>query len=549
MKTGKLAVIALVFVLILSFTTCSNTKDEGSSERKSTVASSSDPWAEWKPIAGKEYTMTIATNVMGPVDNENGQIMKWYKEQTGLKIENINLERANYMELLNIRIASGQAPDFFMIEGHAPYHQLYDQGVLLEFDEGLLKELAPSVYELYQEEGKDNIRIVKLNPNNPNLMSGFSSFQLHSTFIYPFVWRKDWLNNVGITKTPETFAEMEDALYKFAKNDPDRNGKNDTYGISSGGLRAVFGYFGAMPGVIERDGETWLERDGKLINSGVFPEMKEALAVLAKWYADGIIDPEFITSENKGGRYDITHAFHQGRIGMSAHGHYWTWCPEIPIGLNYAEFTKTYPNDTLSRIEFAVPILSKDGVNRNTYRQNSILNSTYVFNSKLVNEKDKVGKIMEFYNWLYGNYDNYITAWYGFKGEHWDIVDGIPTPLGKYGADQANRNQIGAYTTLAAVCEPLKLQGPIRGNLVPWAERSGFGGSNIGLYTKLPTATTSTGLYSADLEKAQKETYINIITGKLPVDAFDKFVSDWYAQGGQILEDEATAWFKDFNSK
>jgi hypothetical protein len=44
----------------------------------------------------------------------------------------------------------------------------------------MFKDFAPSMYQLYLEEGVDNLRVVKLNEKNPDLMSGFSSFQLHS---------------------------------------------------------------------------------------------------------------------------------------------------------------------------------------------------------------------------------------------------------------------------------------------------------------------------------------------------------------------------------
>jgi putative aldouronate transport system substrate-binding protein len=64
-------------------------------------------------------------------------------------------------------------------------------------------------------------------------------------------------------------------------------------------MRAVFGAFGGLPGIIEKDPEVWIEKDGKLVNSCVLPEMKDALSLLAKWYADVVIDPEFITSEIK----------------------------------------------------------------------------------------------------------------------------------------------------------------------------------------------------------------------------------------------------------
>jgi len=45
------------------------------------------------------------------------------------------------------------------------------------------------------------------------------------------VYRKDWAEKVGITKAPETWDELYDMLYKFTYNDPDGNGKQDTYGM------------------------------------------------------------------------------------------------------------------------------------------------------------------------------------------------------------------------------------------------------------------------------------------------------------------------------
>ncbi|MNW18704.1 hypothetical protein D3C71_2183690 [compost metagenome] len=47
------------------------------------------------------------------------------------------------------------------------------------------------------------------------------------------------------------------------------------------------------------------------------PEMKEGLKLLAKWYKDGVIDPEFVTGENKGGYWATSHAFINNRVGVT----------------------------------------------------------------------------------------------------------------------------------------------------------------------------------------------------------------------------------------
>jgi len=42
---------------------------------------------------------------------------------------------------------------------------------------------------------------------------------------------QDWLEAVGM-EMPATIEELHDVLYAFTYNDPDQNGKNDTYGFS-----------------------------------------------------------------------------------------------------------------------------------------------------------------------------------------------------------------------------------------------------------------------------------------------------------------------------
>ena len=112
----------------------------------------------------------------------------------------------------------------------------------------------------------------------------------------PFIgmWRMDWLKNAGIDKVPETLDEMHDAFVAFTNGDPDKNGKKDTYGMT-GDLTAthftfteIFGAFGVLP-------FNWMEVDGKVVYGGLQPETKQALALLAQWYKEGLISPDFIT--------------------------------------------------------------------------------------------------------------------------------------------------------------------------------------------------------------------------------------------------------------
>ncbi len=48
--------------------------------------------------------------------------------------------------------------------------------------------------------------------------------------MHALLLRKDWMDNLGLAE-PHSFTELESVLYAFAKQDPNGNGVDDTYGI------------------------------------------------------------------------------------------------------------------------------------------------------------------------------------------------------------------------------------------------------------------------------------------------------------------------------
>jgi putative aldouronate transport system substrate-binding protein len=45
------------------------------------------------------------------------------------------------------------------------------------------------------------------------------------------------------------------------------------------------------------------------------------------------------------------------------------------------------------------------------------------------------------------------------------------------------------------------------------------------------------------LDQMQQEVFTKIIAGTLPLEAFDKFVTDWYALGGEDITAEVNDWY------
>lgn len=495
-----------------------------------------DPFAEYRPIEDKHYTITKANWIPGPVDNENGAMINYYEEQLGARVISENYDASRYNELLSLRVASGETPDIFQIRSFADFQTYYDNRVLLSFSEDLFAALAPNIHQIFLTESPKAYNYTRLDGVN---LYGIAGIRFHNQFAYPVVWRQDWLKAVGLEKIPDTMAEVETALYRFTQQDPDQNGQADTYGLSSWGMDAIFAAFGYSP-IPLGSAMNWAEKDGKLVYSGIQPEMKDALALLSKWYQDGIIDPEFITGENKGGDNRLSHSFINNRIGFTSGQEYFVWSKVNPLGVNVTEFAKANPNAPEDAIAVTVPAKGNDGVRYN-HQWPVITTSIYAFSKNLEKEPDKFGKVLEVFDYTLSSYDNYLTAWFGKKGEHWDIVNGQPASIGVY-TDNSERTKIGAYTHMGFI-EPAVYWGEMFKERTDWALSLGLSTEITGLRNELLTALPSLGKYQAELVKMRQETYISIITGDKPVDSFDSFVDAWYRAGGQTLIDEANQWY------
>ena len=106
---------------------------------------------------------------------------------------------------------------------------------------------------------------------------------------YGLSYRGDWAAKLGID-TPKTVDDVYNMLKAFTFDDPDGNGKNDTYGLEVNGsyvgwMDVIFTWFGC--------GYQWVEKDGNLVPVHETEEYKQACDWIRKLTADGIIRPDW----------------------------------------------------------------------------------------------------------------------------------------------------------------------------------------------------------------------------------------------------------------
>jgi len=105
-------------------------------------------------------------------------------------------------------------------------------------------------------------------------------------------YRKDWLENLGL-EPPKTIDDFYNMLKAFKEQDPDGNGKDDTYGMVlvkwtgqwASGFDIIKLWFGAP--------NKWGVVDGKLVPEHETPEYLEALRFMKKLYDEGLINQDF----------------------------------------------------------------------------------------------------------------------------------------------------------------------------------------------------------------------------------------------------------------
>lgn len=104
--------------------------------------------------------------------------------------------------------------------------------------------------------------------------------------------RADWMDILGL-ETPSNPDEFYTVLKAFSEDDPDGNGKDDTYGLSSAGLYDLQPFFGAW-GVKAR---YVISDDG----TRTIPYATEAAVPAFEWlnklYKEKIFDPNFVTND------------------------------------------------------------------------------------------------------------------------------------------------------------------------------------------------------------------------------------------------------------
>jgi len=551
-KFKRFLVLLLAVLMTVSLISCT-TNNTGNNEKvnsdskvdsgsaQNEIASTTSTTSEEVDDGSEVFEYTWVGYAYSPVlaEGDDAVIQRMIEEKYNIKLKPIFVDRTNYEELMNLKFASNEIPDVFTADNAIMLGKWVNQGVIAELKMKDIKTYAPHVYADIESMAKYDPYVLKYTiVNNKNY--GLQLTSLDATYRSPVVWRKDWLDKLGVSKIPETVEEFETALYKFAHEDPDGNGKDDTYGCSATGLDTIYGTSGYIP-------DFWGLRDGKVVWGGIQPEIKEILAMFQKWYKDGVIDPEFVTGENQGGYWATSQPFVNGKIGLSSLGAYYHWNPpyfedQDWTSTNGKLFKELQGKDAY--YDFGKPAVGKNG--KSGMAVWSPATGITVLGIQMEKQPKKIQRFLKSQDGFCEDKNYYVTVRYGIEGKNFEfdnhgmikVLDNAETPEKERVTALGGGFSFMNYNSMKWFKELNKVQFEFADKIC----------SDARIPNACQGSLPSQSKYQAELDKLQKSTYFDIITGDKSIDEFDKFVKEWLSKGGEQLTKEANEWRQNIDS-
>ncbi|MDR1566717.1 MAG: extracellular solute-binding protein [Treponema sp.] len=467
----------------------------------------------------------------------------------------------DYNQKVSLCIASDTLPDALIAPNYnyvlkaAKAGQLYDiTGLYQQYASNQVKDILDTFQGKAVETASYEGRMIAL-PNASVMDDGVTIMCI----------QKNWLDQYKLP-VPRTLDDIENAARVFKKNapagtatvpiaGPDKNGKpyrNFIESLSNDKtFDPVFNAYDVYPGYFLDNG------DGTVSYGSLNPNMKPALERLARWYKDGLIDPEVGARDRTG---ELVNANYAGMF----FGPWWA------IGYGNGDSFKNNPKADWQ----AYPVYSDNG----KWNVSQKAPSTAALMISRRASPDTAAAVIITYNAegpMEGMIDKSVSdAWIPLRTVLAPADDlavtykALQKILMKEAKHEDYNDRSSPYKLL---WKDVQIVTPIIPGYQPDRDlsiRDFDQNVNFGDFQRIfsiMVGARPVSVFKPDKEvfsvnyvltdvleqrwsnlfKMEQEAVMKIITGQLPVSAFDKFASDWMVQGGQgVLDSVAKEFLK-----
>ncbi|MCD7998008.1 MAG: extracellular solute-binding protein [Clostridiales bacterium] len=351
---------------------------------------------------------------------------------------------------------------------------------------------------------------------------------------YGFSYRTDWAEAVGITEEPKTVEDVYNMLYKFTYEDPDGNGKDDTYGLEMtkyvGPLDIMQTWFGV--------GNEWVEEDGKLVPVHQTKEYLEALKWIRKIYEDGLIRKDWATVDSG----TFGDACKKGEAGayidvMDSAKRIWNYYIKNDVK------SVTDPSQTAS--------MTLVGPINNVTLATSGMNGYYVITKAGAKTEEDVKNCLHFLDKMCDD-EMLVLADYGLEGVTYDLDEAgdivLKNELEVSQNPHVGLNQCICYIPhLASVSPALKKDEPTRAQDAAYEKNEKVAIFNPALgYLANSTVNAEVG---TDIEQIIDDARTQYICGQIDDQGLEAAAEQWLNRGGDRLVEEVNQLYQQDTAK
>jgi putative aldouronate transport system substrate-binding protein len=512
MKKNLVMVLSTTLLLTSVLAAC-GTKEE-------TPSTSASPAAA-KQAAPTEFNITtINYNPEAPA-NDNAIELEMEK-RTNTKVNISFLPSNNYGDKFKVLLASGEIPDVLLTT------YIFDSAVLNAIKDGAFWDLTPflkdypNLQKNYPKESFDNTKVngKVYGLPRPRPVAGGVPFP---------ALRQDWLDKLGL-KVPQTMDELYTVLKAFTEQDPDGNGKKDTYGFTGAVAEGWMDQMNFVENTFNGYENMILSQDGKPTMYRDFtPATREAILWLQRVYKEGILAPDFAIMKGS----QVSDMMKQGKVGMIP-----TATDASKMGDMIGALRKTTPN---AGIVHAPTLITPSTGQKYATKEGGFFGN-YLISKKVPEAKLK--QILAFFD--YGaTPEGMELSNFGIKGVHFNEVDGK-----KVTTDEYKKIAATSLTNIWTLVDPYsRVQQASVDYPKEYLERDkkvvderikyGVFINNNGVTSETDTK------FGSEIAKKLQDMKIKVIMGKETIEAWDKLVEQMKVEPNVIkIQNERDASYK-----
>ena len=301
----RIFALLLTLVMIIGISGCSKEETNVEADTGSIPSSTADAQSEESDsesltgyqIVAEPLELTMHMHFRNAyVYKEEWPVFQQAADMTNIRLKGVAPSSAtDTQEVFNLLMASGDLPD--IIEGNNLKDDFIKYGMEGAFIplEDLIAQYAPNIQKFLEE-----YPYVKTFATAPDGHMYFIPYVPEGGVGKGYFIRQDWLDKLGLN-VPTNVDELYDVLTAFANEDPNGNGQKDEIPYFTRHVSENFvdneatrltHFWGAHT-------DFFVEEDGSVNHGFVTDAFKEGMINVAKWYAQGLIDPEIYTRGSK----------------------------------------------------------------------------------------------------------------------------------------------------------------------------------------------------------------------------------------------------------